>query len=118
MKAEIRIPTPYTAESVFLAMQTLKLDPNFSILCSMIRENDIKSMETDLIDGLNHITGEKLDDKATEELRYRRGVFNELLSMPNAIIESMKAETKVKAHEEERADPYATEEDIEKQRGG
>lgn len=118
MKAEVRIPSPYNAESLILSMQTLKLDPNFAALCAMMKENDIKSMETDLIDGIDHLTGTKLDETATAELRYRRGVFNELLSMPDTIIQSMQTERKAKAHEEERADPYSTEADIEKERGG
>jgi hypothetical protein len=113
MKAEIKIPAPYTSESLILAMQTLKLDPNFSALCSMMRENDIRTMERDLIKGMNHLEGKKLTTEDTEALRYRLDVFEELMQMPDTIIMNMQADRKTKNREEDRADPYHTVADIE-----
>lgn len=108
------IPSPYTAESIILAMQTLQLDPNFAALSAIVKANDIASLEMDLIDGMNHLTGEKLTVQQTEEWRYKRLVFTEFLSMPKTIIESMNAEIKVKSKQgsQDEDDPYHTTESI------
>jgi hypothetical protein len=107
----MKIPAGANRDIIMSAMDILMIDPNFSLLCQIVRENDIELLKSSLISGRDINTKEKLTTEETEEMRYKLGVFEEFIAMPKTILDSVKSVT---AHVEEREslDPYHTEESL------
>lgn len=107
----MKLPVNATSEHVLRAMETLLIDPNFEMLCNLVKQNDMELLKSSIISGKDPNTKEKLTTEQTEEMRYKLGVFEEFIDMPRTILESMKSLT-TQVEERESLDPYHTEETL------
>jgi hypothetical protein len=67
----MQLPTNATSEHVIRAMETLLIDPNFDMLCSIVKKNDMELLKNSIITGKDPASKEKLTTEQTEEMRYK-----------------------------------------------
>lgn len=108
-----RAPVPTEAAAIVAALKAMRLSAGWQIVERDLDEN-IAYLTRAVIEKADPISGAEIDDAEADRLRYRLRLCQTVKDTPDRIIRQLS----VPDEEEARDDPYATAEDVRKQRDG